>query len=211
MEKKLKKLKRLSKEELLQLLTDEEPYPAAEELKQELHRIRYRKKYRKLLRSTISILIVTAAIAAITATLILPVMQIYGSSMSPLLKEKDIVLSVKTQEIKRGDIISFYYSNRILVKRVVGLPMDIIQISDDGDVYVNGELLDEPYLKEKSIGECDIRFPYQVPEGSYFVMGDHRQTSIDSRTRAIGCILKEEIVGKIFFKVWPFDSFGPVR
>lgn len=206
-----KKLKKLSKEELLELLIDENSHHETEEFKQELHRIRYRKKYRRLLRSTVSALIVTAAIAAIIATLILPVLQIYGSSMSPRLKEKDIVLTAKTQEVKRGDIISFYYSNRILVKRVIGLPMDIIQINDDGDVYVNGELLDEPYLREKSIGECDIRFPYQVPEGSYFVMGDHRETSIDSRTKAIGCILKEEIVGKIFFKVWPFDSFGPVK
>ncbi len=184
--------------------------PTTEQLEEELHRVRFRSRYGKLLRSTIYALIVTAAAAALLATLVLPVLQIYGSSMTPLLHEGDIVVSLKSKKIHRGDVVSFYYANRILVKRVIGLPLDEVEMDEDGNVYVNGEYLEEPYLSEKSLGECDIEFPYQVPEASYFVVGDHRETSVDSRTAAVGCITMDEIVGKIVFAVWPFRHFGAV-
>ena len=184
--------------------------PTTAELETELRRVRFRSRYGKLLRSTLYALIVTAAAAALLATLVLPVLQIYGSSMTPLLAEGDIVVSLKTRNIQRGDVVSFYYSNRILVKRVIGLPLDKISMDEDGNVYVNGTYLEEPYLFEKALGECDIDFPYQVPELSYFVIGDHRETSVDSRTSAVGCVSQEEIVGKIFYVIWPFKRIGAV-
>lgn len=185
--------------------------PEVSELQTELHRVKFRTRYMKLLRSTIYALIVTAAAAALVATLMLPVLQIYGNSMTPTLNESSIVVSFKTNNIDRGDIVSFYYSNRILVKRVVGLPLDTVELKENGDFYINGELLDEPYLVEKAYGESDIEYPFQVPEGSYFVVGDHRETSIDSRTSTVGCVLSEEIVGKIIFTVWPFKYFGSIK
>lgn len=185
--------------------------PTTAELESELDRVRFRSRYGKLLRSTLYALIVTAAFAALLATLVLPVLQIYGTSMTPLLEEGDIVLSLKTKNIRRGDVVSFYYSNRILVKRVIGLPMDKVEMDEAGNVFVNGELLEEPYLSEKVLGNCDIEFPYIVPEASYFVMGDHRETSIDSRTGSVGCVMQDEIVGKILFAVWPMKRFGTVK
>lgn len=184
--------------------------PSVEELEVELKRVSFRSRYAKLLRSTIYALIVTAAVAALIATLVLPVLQIYGTSMTPTLEEGDIVLSLKTVELERGDVVCFYYSNRILVKRVIGLPFDTITMDEDGNIYVNGETepLDEPYITEKALGECDLEFPIQVPEASYFVVGDHRATSIDSRSSVVGCISREEIVGRIIFTVWPLKHFG---
>ena len=182
-----------------------------EAIESELRREKYKHRYSGLLRSTVYTLIVIAAAAALVATLLLPVLQIYGNSMSPTLREGDVVVTIKTNSYDYGDICSFYYSNRILVKRVIGKPMDRIDIDDDGNVYVNGKLLDEPYVKEKAKGVCDIDFPFRVPEGSYFMIGDHRETSIDSRSSTIGCISQDEIVGKILFTVWPIKHFGVTK
>ena len=174
------------------------------ELKRERNKIRFK----RLLKSTIYGLVIVAAVAALIATLVLPVIQISGDSMDPTLKSGDIVLLVKTTKMKRGDLCAFSHSNKILIKRVIGLPGDEITVDDDGTVYINGYALEEPYVSEKGFGECDIEFPYTVPENEYFVMGDHRQSSIDSRSTAIGCIPYDQIMGKILFTVWPFENFG---
>lgn len=188
--------------------TNKPEVPQLPALKKELKRERYKRRFRRLLRSTVNALIVVAAVAALVATLILPVLQIAGTSMEPSLNDGNIVLLVKKNNLDTGDLCAFYYSNKILIKRVIAAPGDYIWIEPDGTVYLNGEVLDEPYLKEKALGECDVEFPYQVPENSYFVMGDHRETSIDSRSSVIGCIAEDQIVGKIFCKFWPLSEFA---
>ena len=164
-----------------------------------------------MLRSTLYTLITVSAIAVLVATLWLPVLQIYGSSMTPTLQDGEIVFTVKTSSFETGDVISFYYNNKILVKRVIAGPGDWVQIDSQGNVYVNNILLNEPYLTDKALGDCNIELPYQVPDGKVFVMGDHRSTSVDSRNTAVGCVAQEQIVGKILFRVWPLDCMGPVE
>lgn len=182
--------------------------PPVDALQKELKRERYKRRFHRLLRSTVNALIVVAAIAALVATLILPVLQIAGTSMEPTLSDGDIVLLVKTKELKTGDLCAFYYSNKILIKRVIATPGDYIWIESDGTVFLNGEPLDEPYISQKALGECDVEFPYQVPENNYFVMGDQRETSIDSRSSVIGSIPEDQIIGKIFCKFWPLSEFA---
>lgn len=183
---------------------------SVQELENELKRENYRSKYFKILTSTIYALIIVAAVAAIVATLIMPVLQISGSSMTPTFQEGEIVFSIKTKNLKPGDIIAFYHGNKILVKRVIAGAGSWVNITIDGDVYVNGELLEENYIQEKMLGETNITYPYQVPDGSWFVLGDHREVSIDSRNSEIGCIKQEDIVGKIIFRVWPLKRIGKI-
>lgn len=184
--------------------------PDVEQLENELKREKYKKRYHSVLRSTVYTLIVVAACAVLVATLWLPVLQIYGSSMTPTLHDGEIVFSVKTSKFEPGDIVAFYYNNKILIKRVICEAGDWVDIDEDGNVSVNGVVLDEPYLTEKAFGECDLELPYQIPESRIFVMGDHRSVSIDSRSSAIGCIAEEQIVGKIVFRVWPIGRLGGV-
>lgn len=181
-------------------------FPELDVLQKELKRERYKRRFQRLLRSTVNALIVVAAIAALIATLVLPVLQIAGTSMEPNLNDGDIVLLIKTDRLETGDLCAFYYSNKILIKRIIGTPGDYLWINPDGTVYLNGSELDEPYLIEKSLGECDVEFPYQVPEKHYFMMGDHRDTSIDSRSSVIGCITDDQIIGKILCKIWPLEE-----
>ena len=180
------------------------------ELEQELHRVQHRSRFSALLRSTIYTLIVVAAAAVLVAVLFMPVLRIYGGSMTPTLTEGEIVVSVKGTDVKRGDIVGVYLGSKLLIKRVIASEHQWVNIDEDGTVYVDGVALDEPYLTEKALGECDIELPYQVPDTSIFVMGDHRSTSVDSRSSSVGCIQVEDIVGKIVFRVWPLGQFGPV-
>lgn len=181
--------------------------PELELLQKELKRERYKRRFRRLLRSTTNALVVVAAVAALVATLVLPVLQIAGTSMEPSLNDGDIVLLVKTDRLKTGDLCAFYYSNKILIKRIIGVPGDYLWINPDGTVYLNGTELQEPYITEKALGECDVEFPYHVPENHYFMMGDHRETSIDSRSTVIGGIAEDQIIGKILCKIWPIKEF----
>lgn len=182
--------------------------PTVEQLEQEFKREIYKKRYRRVLRSTVYTLITVAAAAVLAATLLLPVLRIYGTSMTPTLENGDIVAAVNGSKFERGNIIAFWLNNKILVKRVIAQPGEWVDIDEDGNVSVNGEPLEEPYLAEKALGECDIDLPYQVPEGRIFVMGDHRSTSLDSRNSTVGCVAEEQIVGKLMFQIWPIEGFG---
>ena len=182
--------------------------PTLEQLTAELARENYKRRFGRVLRSTLFTLVVVAAAAVLVATIWMPVLQIYGSSMTPTLNEGEIVVSVKGSDFEPGDLVAFYLGNKILVKRCIAGPGQWVDINENGDVFVDGELLDEPYLTEKALGECDQSFPYQVPESRFFCMGDHRATSVDSRHSAVGCVAEEQIVGKIVFRVWPLDAIG---
>lgn len=184
--------------------------PTIEMLEAEIKRVKYRKRYRTVLKSTLYTLITVAAVAILVATLWLPVLQIYGNSMTPTLQDGEIVFSMKTTDLEQGDIVAFYYNNKILVKRVIADSGDWVDIDENGTVYVNEVKLDEPYVKEKSFGDADIEFPYQVPDGKIFVMGDHRSTSVDSRHTAVGCVAEEQIVGRIIFRIWPLNQIGGI-
>lgn len=184
--------------------------PDIDQLEAELKRERYYRQYGRILYSTIFTLITVAAIAILVATLWMPVLQIYGSSMSPTLTNGNIVLSVKKNELQTGDVIAFYYNNKILVKRVIAGPGDWVNINEEGVVYINDKEVDEPYLTERALGDCNIKFPYQVPENHLFVMGDHRSVSVDSRSTSVGCVAEEKIVGKLVLCIWPLRNFGRI-
>ncbi len=185
--------------------------PDSELVERELTRVRYKSRYKKTLRSTIFTLITAAAAAVLVATLWLPVLRIYGTSMNPTLEEGQIVLSIKDNSLEPGDIVAFYYGNKVLLKRYIAGPGTWVDIQEDGTVLLDGEVLDEPYLTDKAFGISDIEYPYQVPEGCYFLMGDHRSVSIDSRHSTVGAVSKDQIVGKIVFRVWPFEVFGKIE
>lgn len=182
--------------------------PELELIETELRKAKYGKRYRSVFRSTVYILLVVAAVTVLVATIWLPVLQVYGTSMTPTLDDGDIVLSISEGSFKEGDIIAFYYNNKVLIKRVIGLSGDWVDIDEDGVVSVNGEILEEPYISEHALGDCNISLPFQVPEGKIFVLGDHRSVSVDSRNKSIGCISEENIVGKLVFRAWPLEQLG---
>lgn len=184
------------------------PVPSLPEIQRERKRIRRKDYYRQSLRGTVSVLVVVAAVAVLVATLFLPILQISGDSMSPTLEHDEIVILVKSKEFDRGDLIGFYYQGKILLKRVIALPGDEVAIDADGNVYVNGNILEEPYVTDKGLGDCDLTFPYKVPGTSYLVLGDQRANSVDSRNSVIGAIPQDDIIGKVFIRVWPFSRFG---
>jgi signal peptidase I len=180
--------------------------PTIKQVETERKRYRRQKAYTKALSGTIYVLTIVAAVAVLIATLVLPVLQIEGTSMEPTLVNGDVVLLTKTTSFDRGELCGFSWNNKLLIKRVIGIPGDWIEIDTDGTVYLNGEKLDEPYAQQLSVGECDLEFPFQVPQEQYFVLGDMRESSIDSRNTLIGCVAKDQIVGKVFFRIWPFKT-----
>jgi signal peptidase I len=186
----------------------EVPVPSLAEIQRERKRIRRKIYYRQSLRSTVSVLVVVAAVAVLITTLFLPILQISGDSMSPTLAHNEIVVLLKTRDFHQGDLIGFYYQGKILLKRVIALPEDEVVIDSDGNVYVNAQLLEEPYVTDKSLGDCDLEFPYKVPGTGYFVLGDRRSNSVDSRNSMVGTVSQDDIIGKVFLRVWPLDRLG---
>lgn len=184
--------------------------PSSEELNEELKRLKQQQRFHSVFRSTIFTLVVVASIAVLIATLWMPVLRIYGVSMNPSLEDGNVVISVKESKFDPGEVVAFYYNNKILVKRAVARAGDWVDIDDSGNVYVNNVLLNEPYIKEKALGDCNIELPYQVPEGRIFVIGDNREVSIDSRNTAVGCVAEEQIVGKLIYRVWPLNRIGRI-
>ncbi len=184
--------------------------PTLDVIEAEVDRMHGQSRFRTVLRSTFFSLIVVAAVAVLVATIWMPVLQIFGSSMSPTLQEGEIVISVKGTEFQQGDLVAFYLGNNILVKRYIAGPGQWVDMDEEGNVFVDGVLLDEPYIQEKSLGNANLDFPYQVPENRYFCMGDYRATSVDSRHTQVGCVAQEQIVGKIIFRIWPLEKLGKV-
>lgn len=201
----------MSDERSKERVEEQAAVPSLDVIEAALKKEEYKSSYSKVLRSTVFSLIVVAAAAVLVAVLLLPVLQISGQSMTETLQDGDIVVAVNSSKFETGDVIAFYYNNNILVKRVIAYAGDWVDIDEDGNVYVNGEKLDEPYISDKALGECNIDLPYQVPDGRCFVMGDHRAVSIDSRNTAVGCVSSDMVVGKILFRVWPMTEFGTVN
>jgi signal peptidase I len=190
---------------------DSKGKPTSQQLKEELAREEHKDNYRKTLRSTLIVLVAVAAASVLITTLFLPVLQVTGSSMEPTLQTGEMIVTVKNGKFETGDIVAFYYNNKILLKRVIAQAGDTVNIDDAGNVSVNGTQLYEPYIEDKNLGQCDITFPYQVPDGKIFVLGDNRSVSIDSRSSSVGCISKEDIVGKAVFKIWPLNQIGSIQ
>ena len=182
--------------------------PSLSEIQCERKRIRRGAYYRQALRGTVSVLVVVAAVAVLIATLLLPILQISGDSMSPTLEHDEIVILLKTKKLERGNLIGFYYQGKILLKRIIAMPEDELVIDSDGNVYVNKELLEEPYVTDQGLGDCDLEFPYRVPGTGYFVLGDRRSNSVDSRNSAVGAVEQDDIIGKVCIRVWPLSRFG---
>ena len=184
--------------------------PTTQQLANERRRLRYKSRYNRTLRSTVAILLVVAALAVLIAMLWMPVLRIYGSSMSPTLQDGQIVVCVKSRRFEPGDIAAFYHGNKLLIKRYIAGPGQWVGLDADGTVFVDGTPLDEPYLAEKAYGQTNIELPYQVSDARYFLMGDNRSVSVDSRNTAVGCVLTEQIAGKVVFRIWPLSAFGPI-
>lgn len=176
-----------------------------EQVAAEHEKLEIRARFQRILKSTVSTLLVVAAAAVLISMLFLPVIQVSGDSMKPTLNNEDIILLVKTKNFSTGELCCVSWQNKLLLKRVIGLPGDSINIDEKGNVYLNGELLDEPYVTNKALGECDIDLPYTVPEGKLFVMGDQRETSIDSRSTAVGCVDYDQMVGRYLLRIWSAD------
>ncbi len=212
-----KKLRHRSRTELIEIIyalqqnrqtLHTSPLPTMGEIEAERARLRYRKRYRQTLKATISVLLVAAALSVLVATLFVPVIQVSGTSMEPRLCDQDVIALVKKRNFRTGDLIGFYYQNKLLIKRIIGGPGDVIDIDAEGNVSVNGKALQETYVLSKALGETDRTYPYQVPENRYFVMGDNRKASIDSRSSAIGCIEQDQILGKVILRIWPLRELS---
>lgn len=185
--------------------------PTVDQLEHELRREQHKRSYRSTLLSTVSALVIVAAVAVLVSMLALPVLQVVGESMTPSIFQGEIVVAPKGSAFQKGDVIAFYYNNKILVKRVIANAGEWVNIDADGNVFINDVPLDEPYLTEKAFGDCNITLPYQVPDGKIFVMGDHRATSSDSRNTAVGCVAQEQVVGRVVLRIWPLDRISFIK
>ena len=209
--KDLRHLKRKELIDLIDKMQADSDLVSNDEVKEELSRLKERERYLKKVQQTLSILVVVAAISVLVATLWMPVLKIYGSSMDPTLENGQIVVSIKTKKLKSGDVVAFWQGNKLLVKRVIAGPGQKVDIDVNRKVFVDGKAISESYLDSESLGNTDIDFPHQVEESRWFCMGDNRESSIDSRSAVIGDVSKEQIEGKVLFSVWPLNKIGIVK
>lgn len=185
--------------------------PTIEQIEAELKKENTKKEYNKVLRTTIFVLLVVTAAAVIITVLMFPVLEIKGDAMNATLRNGDFIVTGKAAEYSRGDVIAFYYNNTLLVKRIIAVGGDEVDIDEDGNVTVNGQAISEPYVTGKTLGECNVTFPYSVPSDEFFVLGDNRAMSVDSRNTALGTVTQDLIVGKLLFRVWPFGAIGGIK
>ena len=185
--------------------------PTEQEIKTEIKRLEYREKYFRTLKSTFLTIISVIAAFFLISTLVLPVFRTYGDAMQPTLKEGQLVVTLRTTKVKSGDLICFYYNNKVLIKRVIAVGGDTVNIDWHGNVSVNDVKLDEPYITEKAFGECNVSLPFKVPLSKAFVMGDNRSASVDSRHTEVGCISQEQIIGKLILRIWPLGDISVVK
>lgn len=203
-----RKLQELNNNELIDIIHDLQNQLDEESVPEENKKQKRKREYRNTIKHIVEVLVVTAAISVLLATLFFPILKVSGVSMEPTLENGQIIVLEKSGKFETGDLIGFYYQNKILLKRVIGQAGDYINIDASGNVYVNDVKLDEPYLNETALGDCDIELPYQVPDGKIFVMGDNRSKSVDSRSKLVGCVSEEQVVGRVMLRIWPLNQFG---
>ena len=181
--------------------------PSLTEIQDEMHRVKSQDKFDRALWSTFGTVLVVVAVAVLVASIFLPVLRVTGTSMVPNFEPGDVLVAFKTNKFDTGDICTFYYNSKLIVKRVIAVGGDTVDINEDGRVSVNGKMLEEPYVKNFALGLSDVEFPFEVPSGQLFLLGDNRGTSVDSRSAEFGCINAEEVLGKVFLRSWPIDAF----
>ncbi len=169
---------------------------------------------KKEILSWVETIIVAMVLVALIITFVGRMMRVEGSSMVPTLQNGERIITTPLyKELKHNDIVVIRRKDdKPLVKRIIGLPGDKININfDTHEVFVNDKVVDEPFINEPTTRQYDVTFPATVPEGCYFVMGDNRNYSDDSRDSQIGMIDGRNIFGKAVFAVWPPECFGKIE
>lgn len=172
---------------------------------------------KEILSTSIYLLVVICA-AYLIITYVGQRTQVLGSSMETTLSENDNLIvdkiTYRFSDPKRFDIIVFpfqYATHTYYIKRIIGLPGETVQIDEDGNIYINGEILEESYGREIIQNPGRAVEPIQLGDDEYFVLGDNRNNSSDSRDPSVGNIKREDIIGRAWLRIWPFSKFGVLK